>query len=62
MVGNNVKLAQRLESMAADSILISETTLALVKEKFEVEPAELLSYKTRGKPSVLQTYRVKRVF
>lgn len=63
VVGNNVKLAQRLESMAdVDSILIAENTLAMVKGKIQVEAAGPLTYKTRGKSSVLQTYRVKRVF
>lgn len=62
VVGNNVKLAQRLESMAdSDGVLISETTYKLIKEKVEAEPAEPLSYRIKGKPAALQTYRVKNV-
>ncbi len=62
VVGNNVKMAQRLENMAAvDSILISETAYGLIKDSVEVESAETLSYRSRGKHVSLKTYKVKQV-
>lgn len=62
VVGNNVKIAQRLESMAEpDTVLISESTYGLVKNTVEVEPSKTLSYRSRGKQASLQVYRVKQI-
>jgi DNA-binding response OmpR family regulator/class 3 adenylate cyclase len=59
VIGDNVNIAQRLESNAErDSVLISETTYELIKQKVSVEKRELT---LKGKASKVNAYKVIKV-